>query len=62
MSTINKILILSLSLTIFGCSTITKLAGAGAEEINITLYDLVKADLGGTAAEKAFLEIIFTFP
>jgi len=59
MSTINKILILSLSLTIFGCSTITKLAGAGAEEINITLYDLVKADLGGTAAEKAFLEVIF---
>ena len=25
----------------------------------LSLYDLVKADLGGTPAEKAFLEVIF---
>ena len=59
MSTVNKFLILSLSLTIFGCSTITKLAGGSSEEIKISLYDLVKADIGGTPAEQAFLEVVF---
>ena len=38
MSIINKVILLTISLTIFGCSTITKLAGGGAEEVTITQH------------------------
>ena len=57
-SRINIILVF-LSIFVFGCSAITKLAGGATKEVTITLYDLVKADIGGTPVEQAFMQTVF---